>query len=291
MKSILVPTDFSEQANFALDLAKQLAKKHGASIQLLHIVEQPGSHYLTPVTGGGQDQMDNVYVLRLIEKVKAQLRNITNELSQQNIQATYQIKIGNPFKHISSQIKDEDFDLIVMGTQGISGIDEVMVGSNTEKVIRHASCPVVTLKAKVELENIKELVFALSYFDQSDHLANRLKEIQKMFSAKVHLVTINTPGNFLIERNVAKSLNEFIKTHQIEDYTINIYSDITEEEGILHFAEDRNAQAIAMATHGRTGISHLLAGSLSEDLVNHSILPVVTFPIKEKQKNKKTVDS
>ena len=291
MKSILVPTDFSDHAGYALDLAKQLAHKHGSSILLLHIVEQPGSQYLTPVSGGVQDQIDNVYVLKLIEKVKAQLRAITQDLSQQNIQATYKIKIGNPFKHISSQIKEEKFDLIVMGTRGITGMDEVMVGSNTEKVIRHANCPVITLKEKVDLDAIKNMVFAINYFEQTDYLANQLKEIQKLFSAKVHLVTINTPGNFLIERSVASALNEFVNSNQIDDYTVNIYSDVTEEEGILHFTEDRNADAIAMATHGRTGISHLLAGSLSEDLVNHSKLPVITFPIKVRQKRKKAAST
>ena len=291
MKTILVPTDFSKHASYALSLARQLALKHGSSVHLLHIVEQPGSHYLTPVSGGAQDQADNVYVLQLIEKVKAQLQTTANELAQEGIQTLYKIKIGNPFKHISSQIKSENYDLIVMGTQGISGIDEVIVGSNTEKVIRHANCPVITLKEEVALDQVKDMVFAISYFDQNDYLAHQLKEIQNLFSANVHLVTINTPGNFLIERTVASSLSKFVEQYEVSDYTINIYSDITEEEGILHFAEDKNADVIVMATHGRTGISHLLAGSLSEDLVNHSILPVVTFPVKGKIKSKKVADS
>lgn len=286
MTTILVPTDFSSHAGYALDLARQLALRHKAAIHLLHIVEQPGSHYLTPVTGGTSDQMDNVFVLRLIEKIKAQLQLMANELAQQGIKTTFKIKIGNPFKHITSQIKSEDYGLIVMGTQGASGIDEIMVGSNTEKVIRHSNCPVITLKEEVILDDIKDIVFAFGFFDQNDYLARQLKQIQSLFSAKVHLVTINTPGNFLIERNVVTSLNKFIEQYQINDYTINIYSDISEEEGIVHFAEDQKADAIAMATHGRTGISHLLAGSLSEDLVNHSKLPVITFPLEARKKSK-----
>lgn len=255
------------------------------SVQLLHIVEQPGSQYITPVTGGSHDQMENVFVLRLIEKVKAKLQTTANDMAQQGIDTTFKVKIGNPFKHISTLIKSEDYNLIVMGTQGISGLDEVMVGSNTEKVIRNASCPVVTLKKAVDLDSIDDIVFAISYFGENGYLADQLKEIQELFKAKVHLVTINTPGNFLVERNVANSLNEFIEEHQIEDYTINIYSDITEEEGIVHFAEDQNADAIAMATHGRTGISHLLTGSLSEDIANHSLLPVITFPLSAKNQS------
>ena len=282
MKTILVPTDFSEHANHALDLARQLALKHEMAIHLLHIVEQPGSQYITPVTGGAHDQMENVFVLRMIEKVKAKMQETANELAQQGIKTTFKVKIGNPFKQISSQIKGEDYHLIVMGTQGASGLDEVMVGSNTEKVIRHATCPVVTLKEKADLDKIDDIVFAMSYFGQNGYLAEQLKEIQQLFMARVHLVTINTPGNFVVERNVASSLNKFIEEHQIDNYTINIYSDITEEEGIVHFAEDQNANAIAMATHGRTGISHLLTGSLSEDIANHSKLPVITFPLSTK---------
>ena len=280
MKSILVPTDFSDEAGYALDLARQLAKAHKASIHLLHIVEQPGSHYLTAVSGGAQENLDNVFVLRLIERVKVQLQTTANKLAGEGIEATFKIKIGNPFKHISGQIKSEDYDLIVMGTMGISGISEVIVGSNTEKVIRHANCPVITLKNAINLNHIKDIVLTVNYYELDEKLADHVKIIQDLFTAKVHLVTINTPSNFVIQRDVTKALSSFVEKYKIPHSTINIYSDITEEEGILHFAEDHKADAIAMATHGRTGLSHLLAGSLTEDMVNHSVLPVMTFPLK-----------
>ena len=262
IKSILVPTDFSEHAGHALHLARQLALKQKASLQLLHIVEQTGSNYLTAVSGGdSQDQLDNVYVVKLIEKVKGELQLIANELAEEGIKTTYKIKIGNPFKQISSHIKSDNYDLIVMGTQGASGMEEIMVGSNTEKVIRHAKCPVISLKVPVEVDQMDHIVFAISQFGSSEYFAEQLKSIQKLFDAKIHLVTINTPGNFLTERDITKSLNEFVNHHELENCSIHSYSDITEEEGIVHFAEDCEADAIAMATHGRTGIIHLLTGS------------------------------
>ena len=284
MKSILVPTDFSDQAGYAIELATQFAKKSNASLQLLHVVEQPGSHYMTAVSGGTNDRIDNVYVLRLIERVKAQLQSLINNLEKEGVKAKYQIKIGNPFRHISSEIKTANFDLIVMGTQGISGLDEVLVGSNTEKVIRHASCPVITLKSAVDLDNVNNLVFAIGQFGPNERLASELKKIQTLFGAKAHLVTVNTPGNFLVQRDVMERLNGFTKEYQLDDITVNVYNDITEEEGILHFAEDSNADVIAMGTHRRTGLGHLLAGSISENMVNHANLPVVTFPLKLKEK-------
>ena len=67
-----------------------------------------------------------------------------------------------------------------------------------------------------------------------------------------------------------------------------MYSDVTDEEGLLHFAEDIEADAIVLGTHRRTGIGHLLAGSLSENMVNHSKTPVITFPLVPKVKSKDT---
>lgn len=282
IKSILVPTDFSEHAGHALHLARQLALKQKASLQLLHVVEQTGSHYLTAVSGGSQDQLDNVYVVKLIEKVKGDLQLVANKLAREGIKTTYKIKIGNPFKQISSHIKSDNHDLIVMGTQGASGVEEIMVGSNTEKVIRHAKCPVISLKGPVELDQMDHIVFAISHFGSNEYFAEKLKSIQRLFGAKIHLITINTPSNFLTERDINKSLNEFVSHHELENCSIHGYSDNTEEEGILHFAEDCEADAIAMATHGRTGITHLLTGSLSENMVNHANFPVITFPLKHR---------
>ncbi len=285
MKTILVPTDFSEHANYALDLARQLAVKHGMKIKLMHVVEQPSAPYITAVSGGMHDQLGNVYVMRFIEKVKAQLEVITSELAKEDIESEYQIKIGNPYRNISTEIKKEPCELIVMGTHGTTGIDEMLVGSNTEKVVRNAHCPVITLKGPVTLEGINDLVFAASYFDRGEYMALELKNLQQLFDAKIHLLTINTPSNFLSERDGMSNLLQFAKEHHLQDYTVNIYNDLMEEEGIRHFAEDRQADMIVMATHGRTGIGHLLSGSLSEQVVNHAVLPVITFPLKAKKSN------
>lgn len=285
MKTILVPTDFSEQANFALDLARQLAIKHRMELKLFHVVEQGTTPYMTAVSGGMHNQMDNVYVLRLIEKVKAQFQVMISELQKVKVPASYQIRIGNPYKKISSYIKNEACELIIMGTHGTSGMDDLLVGSNTEKVVRYAHCPVITLKDPVRLNDIRSMVFAAGRFDQSDQLFQNLFRIQQLFGAKTHLVTINTPGNFFSDRDGRSSLLEFAEKNQLKDYTVNIYSDLTEEEGIKHFAEDQQADLIVMATHGRTGVGHLLAGSLTEQVVNHSALPVVTFNIGSRKPN------
>lgn len=77
-------------------------------------------------------------------------------------------------------------------------------------------------------------------------------------------------------------MQDFAKKLQLKNYTINIFNDLSEEEGIVYFADSINADLIAMATHGRTGFAHVMAGSIAEDVVSHSKRPVLTFVIKEK---------
>ena len=72
---------------------------------------------------------------------------------------------------------------------------------------------------------------------------------------------------------------KFIKGLGVENYTLNVYNDSSVEKGILGFARDNNAQLVGMSTHGRKGIAHFFNGSISEDLVNHANMPVITFKI------------
>jgi nucleotide-binding universal stress UspA family protein len=101
-----------------------------------------------------------------------------------------------------------------------------------------------------------------------------------MYDATVHLVRINTPGNFQRDAIVKQYMKDFAKKLMLKNYTVNIFNDFSEEEGIIYFADSINADMIAMATHGRTGFAHVLAGSIAEDVVNHSKRPVLTFVVK-----------
>jgi hypothetical protein len=155
----------------------------------------------------------------------------------------------------------------------------MLIGSNTEKVVRHAKCPVLTVKQPTELKSIHDIVFASNFTVEEASASSDLKKLQAVFEAKLHLVRINTPSNFETTRKTLKLIHEFIDNNKIENYTINIYNDKLEEDGIIYFAQDIDADLIALATHGRTGILHLLSGSIAEDVVNHAKRPVWTFRI------------
>ncbi|MFW5760240.1 MAG: universal stress protein [Cyclobacteriaceae bacterium] len=290
MKKILVPTDFSEQANNALDLAHDLASTSKAELIILNVLDIPGGHAFAPggasfnVMGGPamSGDLDNVYVVELHNKTKEKLESIIREPKYKDINISYKLQLGNPYHNISEEIVDNQVDLVVMGTKGTSGMEEMLIGSNTEKVVRLAKCPVLTVKKKVDTKSIKKILFASSFTEQEDHVIEELKKLQNLLSADLHLLKVNTPNNFQTSRQIKKEIEDYISKYDLNHASVNICNEVVEEDGIIYFSEEINTDLIAMATHGRTGFMHLLSGSIAEDVVNHAQRPVWTCTLKHK---------
>ena len=279
MEKILVPLDFSTHSLHALDLACKLARKSSEKVHILHVVEHPSDSTFSTMGVQNYDPMENVYILKLMEVSKEKLEKLIMDPQYEGVAMEFEITVGAPYSEISDHVEKGDFDIIVMGTHGTTGVEEVFIGSNAERVVRHAFCPVITVKNSEFDHDIKKIVFASHFKNISEAFVSRLKELQKFFDATLHLVKINTPNNFSSTRNDRKIINEFAEMHSLENYEINIYNALTEETGIISFAHDIDADLIAMGTHGRTGIAHLLVGSIAEDIVNHAEKPVWTFRI------------
>ncbi|GHA56417.1 universal stress protein [Pontibacter akesuensis] len=283
MRRILVPTDFSEEARNAYEVALAIARRTGAGIKLLHVVETP---YYTPnfsATGDvmvGSNGMEQVYMLRLLEATKAQMNELIRSYPTNGVQVVHEVEVDRPISKIKRTIKDDDVDLVVMGSKGSSGFDEFLIGSNTEKVVRSADCPVLTVKHRHENFEVREVVLASDFKREIGQAIEKFKLFQQVFGARMHLVYINTPGAFESSANLKQKLEHTAQKYGLQNYTTNVYNDTMEEDGILNFAKEVRADLIMMATHGRTGFAHLLSGSIAEDLVNHTQIPVLTVQIK-----------
>ena len=166
-----------------------------------------------------------------------------------------------------------------MGSHGASGFKEMFIGSNTEKVVRTSTIPVLVIKNNHEVFDIKDFVFATDFSEECRWSFNEAMKFAKNAGARMHLLFVNTPSDFKTTAQANLIMNEFVKGMGAENYTLNIYNDNSVEKGILQFAKDIKAQLIGMSTHGRKGISHFFNGSISEDLVNHANMPVITFKI------------
>ncbi|GGF37611.1 universal stress protein [Echinicola rosea] len=281
MKTILVPYDFSEEAENAFDFAKELAALTQGHLKLLHVIEIPtGQNFnTTGEVGLGGDEMQQVFMVELVEKRKEQVAAIEKKLKDVPYKFSTKITFGNPYAGISNEIGEIKADLIVMGSKGTSGLEELLIGSNTEKVVRHAECPVITIKSKTHPSSIKNILFASEFGDENNTFG-QLKKLQETLSAALHLVKINTPNSFENSKDSKAKIKNFIAKNQLDNVTFEIYNSDSEEDGIIQYAEENNIDMIAMATHGRTGFMHLLSGSIAEDVVNHAKRPVWTMKMK-----------
>ncbi len=275
MKNILVPTDFSDQAEKALKVAAQLARKFDGEIFLLHMLELP-LQLIDPVQGNSHNLPEAIFFMKLAHQ---RFTKLMAKPYLKGIKVHETVEFHRAFDGIMEISKEKKIDLIVMGSHGASGFKEMFIGSNTEKVVRHSKIPVLVIKSEITAFEIENFVFATDGNIEHQDTLYRAAKFANTIGATLHLLFVNTPNNFMTSEDARIQLDEFIKGKKFKNYQIHIYNDISVEKGILNFAAKMDAGLIGISTHGRKGIAHFFNGSISEDLVNHANRPVVTFKI------------
>jgi len=281
MKKILVPVDYSKTSTTAFDVAFDIAKKSGAEIIAMNVVEEITTESYR-VTGEWHkaDWEDRIFTFELLKKSKAQLEKLVTDPKYDAVKITGEQRVGNPYHGITTIVTEKKVDLLVMGTRGHTKLEEMVIGTNTEKVVRHSRCPVLTVHRKPATTNFKNIVYATAMSPEEEVFSRFVKKTQQMYDSTIHLVRVNTPSNFQRDVTVKNAMEKFAKKLGLKNYTLNIFNDISEEMGVIYFGESIDADLIAMATHGRTGFAHVMAGSIAEDVVGHAKRPVLTFVVK-----------
>jgi nucleotide-binding universal stress UspA family protein len=275
MKRILVPTDFSDHAEYALRVAAQIARENNSEIVLLHMLELP--HQASDAVGSGHDIPE---IMFFKNKVISNLEELMDVDYLEGITVSEIIQFEKAFEGILAVSKTNNIDFIVMGSHGSGGFQEMFIGSNTEKVVRFSDVPVLVIKNKMDNFKADNFVFASDFSQEIKKPFKQLLEIASLFNSKLNLVMINTPSSFKPTHVAEKIMSDFVKEFNYPNYSLHIYNDVNVEKGILNFANSVQADLIGMCTHGRrTGFAHFFNGSVSEDLVNHAIRPVITFKI------------
>lgn len=274
MKNILVPTDFSDCAYAAIKTAVDIAKKEDAKIRLLHVYERPIYGFVDMSVDHEQNR-----------KLKAEIQDKFAALLADPVMAGLTVATSLAWdKPVWEAVNHEDFkehDLVVMGTHGASGFKEVFIGSNAEKVVRASRIPVLTISEYTSPFNPDTIVFASNFYREVEPAFKTVNEVRKFFNSKVMLLKINTPGNFESTWYSEKTMEEFAEHVGLDNYSIHIYNDENVEKGILNFSNSHQPDVIAIATHGRTGLLHLINGSIAESVVNHHKMPVLSIRLDE----------
>ena len=278
MKNLLVPIDFSKQAIDAFRMALEIQSRSKGQVNLLHVIELP---VMTDPLLMPNFSFEGAFLEEMKSKAEKQFEKLIEKYAKGVKKINFVVYFGPPSRMILGYIEEHDIDLVLMGSKGASGVKEVLIGSNAEKIVRRSSVPVVVIKKYKKLSSIRNIVFPNTLEQDQEDLTLKVKALQNFFGAKLHIVFVNTPSNFTRDIVSKVKLEAFAKRFMIKDYTLHIYNDVFEESGVIHFAQSIKADMIAMGTHGRKGMNHFIGGSIAEDVVNHFDEPVWTLVLKD----------
>lgn len=277
MKKILVPVDFSTPSENALKVAAELAKRNNSELHILHVIELAESLF-----GAEQFNVNDEQIIFFMNMAKKRFDKFLEKEYLKGIDVKDHVEPGSTALTIKDTVSSNDIDMIVMGSSGASGLQEIVIGSNTEKVVRYSEVPVLVVKNEIKNISIKNAVFASNFELENLEPYKKAKKFADSFNAKMHMLYVNLPGNqFSSTIEIQEQMRVFLNKVEmpLKKEHIEIFNDYTIEQGVINGADHLKADLIIIPTHGRKGLSHFFNGSISEDVVNHSELPVLTLKI------------
>jgi nucleotide-binding universal stress UspA family protein len=274
MKNILIPTDFSECSRAAEDIGLEIAKKANSEIHFLHIINTPIDWVNLSL------EKESLYpdTKAEIGSAKFELSELEKRAEKMGLKARRYLLFNKGRVEIDQHIKHHKHDFVVMGSRGTEGLREI-TGSNTQKVVRHSPAPVLVIKKKTNKFEVKNIVFA-STFEEDVHLPfHNIIEFADLMDAQIHLLYVNMPSEFKETGEAKANMQAFLEKCPRGNCSINIFNALNEESGIQKFAESIDADMVAITTHGNTGIIKIISPGITESLVNHSDIPILSVNI------------
>ncbi len=274
MKRILVPTDFS---TFALDASKtaaEIARKHNAELVFLHVVALPSYETGVLPYQDAQNIAENLFILKLVRK---NFEKLFASDFLKGLKVVEAISYSAVYDSITENTSKHGIDLIVMGTHGTSGyVNDYFIGSNTDKVIRKSTVPVIAVKSFGGAD-FNKVLFAGDFSDSLEKDFGLIKSFAEAYNAEVMLLHVVTKGDFYYTAPMMKRIEDFAMKNDLKKYSCHVFNAESVQQGINEFAQLNNATLIATITSGRSGLSRLLNGSVTQDVVNKVDLPVLTI--------------
>jgi nucleotide-binding universal stress UspA family protein len=272
MKTILVPTDFSSNAETALNYALGLAKLFQSEIILFNawnLLHTKASMFIT---------IKNILQEKAIEDLMETKQKILSDPQNWGIEIKTVTMMGDAAPLIKRLARKINADMIVMGTQGATGLKKIFMGSNTAEVIANAPCPVLAIPAKARFMSLKKIVFASNFGDEDISTLKNLSKIAGYFGSEIivaHVADIDSPDykkfeshsdilagaipykplvfKFFAGTNVVKGLNELVRSLKVD--------------------------MLAMSTKKRNSIERVFEKSLTKDMAYIAEIPFLSFPV------------
>lgn len=277
IQKIVVPTDFSETADNALQFAIDLAKKLSAKVHVVHIhspaLHGPSAPKLVDEGGGIE------YKKSLLQAIKTPPLG-EEELSedQEYISETTLIK-GFVAEEIQKISQDRKTDLIVMGTTGQGGIMEKLFGSISLEVARKATCPVILVPDKARFYGFKNIVYASNYHPAEETVLPKVFNFARLFKPVLHFAHINEQkqNKYFVQSNYLGQ----ISTDEHMTFKLTTIESENVMKGLNRYTEEQKAELVIMATIQRNFLSQLFHKSITQRMVFNTKIPLLILHFDE----------
>ena len=273
MKKILFPTDFSETANNAFLYALNLAKSIDAQVYVLHVYELP---MITGSLSAGLIQ--NVYEtveLGSFDNFKdniPQLRQIADDNGLNEIPIKFILEEGN-FLYIRREIIcEESVDFGVMGTDGNSGIEKMLFGSNTINAITSMKVPILSIPHGMSFKGFKNIGFT-TVFDQKDKDALKyLIEIANRHHAKIHCMHVSKDGKFN-----QQAMKDWQDQFAGDPIVFEVYHDADPVNAVLDFIKEKQIDLLTVVSRNKGFFDKIFSPGFTKKIANKNITPLFVF--------------
>jgi len=269
---VLIPTDFSIEAEYAFMMVNNLSKKANMEVTFLHILNVPDTVTLgldNTISTCGEIDVNFVEVQRSMALSKLA------ELKEKNPSVKTDLIFGHTTTGIIRYAEENNFDLIALGTKGTSGLAERFIGSNAQLIARKSDIPVLTLMCDRSGLELKDILLVHNFEENEFQNLKLMKRIIDIFDTKLHFLQIASKSDD--ENQIKENMAVFAQKNDLVSYETHVIHDHNIEDGINHFMESHDMDIICIGTHGKGGIFHK---SATETLINHLYKPIISYKIK-----------
>lgn len=271
MKKILVPTDFSDTAQLAADVASELSSKILAETHFLTCISSPKTPWESLGEKGWRD-------LQEVKEAQKHYADLAKRLRNVQMRQVMGYSFGDLVSAMVRYVDREDIYMVVMGSSGADGVREWLVGSNAQKIVKTIPCPVMVVKQREKSRQFQKIVFASDFRREALAPFKHLVELADSLGAHVQLLQVKADDAQVYEKTLAAPvIAEFERAAIRVRHSFHEFADVSVELGIKHFVEDGQADMVAIVHDGRFDKRGLFTSSLTYSLVNHFEVPVLTY--------------
>jgi nucleotide-binding universal stress UspA family protein len=291
---IAIATDFSDHSERAIAIGADLAQRSGADVTLLHVFDP--SPYMLLLEPRSPEEAEQV----MGDAARKELERLAKEYLG-GVERVRAIALHHPSAAagICDYVGKHDIELVVVGTQGRTGLARVLMGSCATRLLRHAPSDILVVRGDTTSWEDRHIVAPTDLSENGSAAVDAAAQLHEAFGGKLSLLHVldetipvpSTEGFGLadttsVAKRLKKELDEIRGQHFGDDDTVSSHVLVgeTPAPGICRWAEEHAAQLLVVATHGRTGLSAMLIGSVAEQVVQHAPCPVLTVRGKKAEK-------